>query len=93
MELETLELQLQLPSNNDNASLQPTISSAKVLPSNHFGMGDQTSSEYSALLVEYDNQNAPAIPEPSSLGIIGASLIGGYAIGRFWHRRQLKKDA
>lgn len=84
-----LNLKLELIDNNDVSSFQTTIPSANVLTGNYFGLRDRASGGVtSALTVEYDSLNITAIPEPSSIGFVAASLLGGYAIGRYWHRRQ-----
>lgn len=91
-----LNLRLDLTGENDTSpiSFPTTIPSANVLTGNHFGFRNRASGGLdSALTVEYDSLNITAIPEPSSIGFVAASLIGGYAAGRYWRRRQAKLEA
>jgi hypothetical protein len=86
-----LNLTLELSGDNDFDSFQAHINNADVLTGNYFGYRDRASGgANSALTVEYDSLNISAIPEPSSIGFVAASLIGGYALGRYWRRRQAK---
>lgn len=89
-----LEFKIELPSDHDTASLETNIPAANVLLGNHFGTHDVAlGAKSSAVTAEYESLNVSAIPEPSSIGIVTASLLGGYAIGRFWRRRQAKSNA
>jgi len=89
-----LNLKLELTGDNDYDFLQlPPIPAINVLAGDYFGYRDRTGTTTSSLTVEYDSLNVTAIPEPSAIGLVAASLLGGYAIGRYWRRRQSKIDA
>ena len=83
-----LTLKLDLAGDNDLDSLQANVLAADVLTGDHFGFRDRASGgATSALTVEYDSLNIVAIPEPSSMGFVAASLIAGYAVGHYIRRR------
>jgi hypothetical protein len=90
-----LNLKLELTGNNvtDIYAIPQPIPANEVLQGNYFGYRNRTGSTTSDLTVEYDTLNITAIPEPSSIGIVAASLLGGYALGRYWRSRQSKVDA
>jgi hypothetical protein len=86
-----LKLKLELSGDNDyDFYTIDAIPANDVLQGKFFGYRDRTGNATSELTVEFDTLNITAIPEPSSLGIVAASLIGSYAIGRYWRRRQPK---
>lgn len=86
-----LNLKLELTGDGDYDFLElPPIPASNVLEGDYFGYRDRTGSLTSALTVQYDSFSIAAIPEPSAIGFVAASLIGGYALGRYWRRRRAK---
>ncbi len=89
-----LNLKLELSGDSDYDFYQiPPIPASNVLTGNYFGYRDRTGTLTSALTVEYDNLTITAIPEPSSIGFVAGSLLGGYALGSYWRRRRAKTAA
>lgn len=89
-----LNLKLELTGDNDYDFLQlPAIPMSNVLAGNYFGFRDRTGTLSGVKTVEYDNLSIVAIPEPASFAFVAVSLIGGYALGRYWRSRQTNQLA